>query len=318
MNRAALLCLPLLLAAAACTSTGTDARRDPAPSASTQPAAVEVLGFHIKATDPKAVSMGGQVSQDAIQRCAQRPDLQNVVQLQSLPVQWTGRVVGQDNADALKDCVAAVAGWGLTFAPYPDTPAFKAYTVRPSATLVLNTRLAEEREACFALPGVRVIGQGESQPVIYRVNVGLGQSLAFEQFISKVAGLYVPELDGPPPTLAAGAGEAATWAIDPKAPPQPDATMFTALVSRVACNSGETGEVLRPRIEETPDRVVVTFTVAPQPPGTYGCPGNKHVRVEVRLAEPVGKRVIEDGACRMTLQNGQPVCRDAMRYPVRA
>ncbi len=112
------------------------------------------------------------------------------------------------------------------------------------------------------------------------------------------------------------AGEAATWDIDPDAPPQPDAASFPVLVTRVACNSGETGEVFRPRIEEAQGTVVVTFAVAPQPVGgSYDCQGNKPVRTEVQLAEPVGDRTVVDGACRTSLPNGQPVCRDEQRWP---
>jgi hypothetical protein len=290
----------------------------PAQVAGDAPSA-ELLAFHIKAADAKTVLAGGPASHEAVSRCAQLPGLSDTGVMYSYPAQYAGEVAAGDDAKTLTDCVEAVPGWGVTFTRVPDAAAFRTYTVRPSVRLVANTRLPEQRDACFALPGVDAVGQGESQPVIYKVKVALGQSLAFEQCISRVVGLYVPELDGSPQTPDPGAGEAATWSIDPKAPPQPDATRFTALVSRVACNSGETGEVLTPRIEERHDRVVVTFTVAPQlAGGSYDCQSNTPVRVEVQLAEPVGNRPIEDGACRTTLPNGQPVCRDGMRYPAAA
>jgi hypothetical protein len=65
----------------------------------------------------------------------------------------------------------------------------------------------------------------------------------------------------------------------------------------VGCNSGETGEVLTPTVVEEEDKVVITFTVAPRPPGAASCPGNKPVPYEVTLPSAVGDRALVDGAC---------------------
>lgn len=92
------------------------------------------------------------------------------------------------------------------------------------------------------------------------------------------------------------AGEAAVWNIDSARPPSPRDQSFPALVERLGCNNGETGEVLEPKVIEEPHQVVITFEVAPQD-GPASCPGNKPVRHEVVLTAPVGDRVLVDGAC---------------------
>jgi hypothetical protein len=93
------------------------------------------------------------------------------------------------------------------------------------------------------------------------------------------------------------AGEAAVWNIDTERPPSPGDESFPALVERLGCNSGETGQVLAPEVVEEPDQVVITFTVVPRASGPASCPGNKPVPHEVVLAAPVGDRVLVDGAC---------------------
>ena len=71
----------------------------------------------------------------------------------------------------------------------------RQYHVQPSTTQVLNTNLEAERDACFALPGVAAVGQGESNPVAYVVTVtGEDEVTAFEGCIEDVVGLLVPEL----------------------------------------------------------------------------------------------------------------------------
>ncbi|MEU4420783.1 hypothetical protein AB0F81_09160 [Actinoplanes sp. NPDC024001] len=80
---------------------------------------------------------------------------------------------------------------------------------------------------------------------------------------------------------------------------QRSSTTFTALVSRLGCNSGVTGEVLAPRIEPRRSEVVVTFSVAAKPPGEVAsCQGNDQVPYEVDLGEPLNGRPLVDGQCR--------------------
>lgn len=111
-----------------------------------------------------------------------------------------------------------------------------------------------------------------------------------------VAGCGSGESPGDPSARSA-AGESAVWDVSPDAPPDPSASSFTALVMRVACASGRTGDVLPPSVAEHDDRVVVTFSVAPLPAGDHTCQGNDAVPRTVELDRPLGERVLVDGAC---------------------
>jgi hypothetical protein len=77
----------------------------------------------------------------------------------------------------------------------------------------------------------------------------------------------------------------------------PAATQVDVLVSRIECSGGVTGEVLEPGVVTTETEVVVTFTVAPRPPGAYSCPGNDEVPATVDLGAPIGTRALVDGSC---------------------
>jgi len=59
---------------------------------------------------------------------------------------------------------------------------------------------------------------------------------------------------------------AATWDLAPNQTLDADTTSFTALVTRLGCNSGVTGDVNDPDIELTDAEVVLTFTVSPANP----------------------------------------------------
>jgi hypothetical protein len=92
-------------------------------------------------------------------------------------------------------------------------------------------------------------------------------------------------------------GDAAVWDLKPDQSLERSSTTFTALVSRLGCNSGVTGQVLAPEIRMSESDVVVIFTVAPKQPGPAACPGNDEVSYEVDLGEPLQGRVIVDGQC---------------------
>jgi hypothetical protein len=85
--------------------------------------------------------------------------------------------------------------------------------------------------------------------------------------------------------------------MDLRRPPSPGDRSFSALVERVGCNNGVTGEVLVPEVVEEPDQVIVTFTVAQRAAGAANCLGNKPVPTEVTLTAAVGERTLVDGAC---------------------
>ena len=91
-------------------------------------------------------------------------------------------------------------------------------------------------------------------------------------------------------------GAAAVWHLKPGQNLQRSSTTFTALVWRLGCNSGVTGEVLAPEIDITEAEAVVTFRVAPMQSGGR-CQSNERVPYEVNLGEPLQDRAIVDGQC---------------------
>lgn len=94
-----------------------------------------------------------------------------------------------------------------------------------------------------------------------------------------------------------GGGDAAVWELAPDQRLQPSSTTFTALVSRLGCSSGVTGEVLAPEIRLTESEVVVIFSVAPLEARSGTCQGNDQVPYQVELGEPLGDRALVDGEC---------------------
>jgi hypothetical protein len=116
------------------------------------------------------------------------------------------------------------------------------------------------------------------------------------------------------------ADEAAVWEVAGLERVDAAATSFTANVARLACNSGVTGRVLAPPVDENATTVVVTFTVAPVRPRAVTCPSNNWVPHVVRLDDPLGDRALVDGSC---LPGGEAettsLCsRDGVRYEGRA
>jgi len=93
-------------------------------------------------------------------------------------------------------------------------------------------------------------------------------------------------------------GDAAVWTTDPDALPSSSASTFTALVSRLGCNSGVTGEVMRPGVVLSDTEVVITFTVEAADPRAGDCQGNDAVPYVVDLGQVIGDRALVDGRCR--------------------
>ncbi len=134
--------------------------------------------------------------------------------------------------------------------------------------------------------------------------------------------LPTPSAPTPPAARAKPprSGDSAVWQVAERASIEATATGFTADVSRLACNSGVTGKVLAPSVEETPTTIIVTFAVAPVRPGAKDCQSNNSVPHVVRLREPLGDRVLVDGSC---LPGGDAettnLCnREGVRYDGRA
>jgi len=124
------------------------------------------------------------------------------------------------------------------------------------------------------------------------------------------------EPTGPPPTTtvvepvggsvvelpgsdAAPLGATAVWAVDSAAGVDPAASSFIALVTRLECSGGVTGEVFEPVVEASGSDIVVTFFVAPLDSDLeQSCPENDAVPYEVDLGQPIGTSRLFDGACR--------------------
>lgn len=113
-------------------------------------------------------------------------------------------------------------------------------------------------------------------------------------------------------------GDPASWHLAPGQSLTASSTGFTALVSRMDCNGGVTGQVLPPAIRSTSSEIVVTFTVAAKSPGPAPCQGNNQVPYEVELGEPLRGRALVDGLCgEGGTQAGTAFCEPtATRYPV--
>ena len=96
---------------------------------------------------------------------------------------------------------------------------------------------------------------------------------------------------------ASAPGDAAVWTLKSDQTLQGSSTKFTALVSRLGCNSGATGQVSAPQLRISESEIVVTFAVAPKGPGPATCLGNDEVAYEVDLREPLQGRALVDGQC---------------------
>jgi hypothetical protein len=112
---------------------------------------------------------------------------------------------------------------------------------------------------------------------------------------SEPAGDAVAEPTLAPATVSPDAA-AAVWQLAETGTPDPKASTFDVLVTRVACRSGVTGHVVAPSIQQSADRVVVTFEVTPKD-DVGRCPSNDWVAYRISLGEPLGDRTLVDGRC---------------------
>lgn len=87
------------------------------------------------------------------------------------------------------------------------------------------------------------------------------------------------------------------WELGREKRPVNASTSFTALVSRLGCNNGVTGDVVEPVVEITKSQIIVTFQVTPREPEAANCPGNDLVPYKVELGEPIAGRQLMDGRC---------------------
>jgi hypothetical protein len=95
--------------------------------------------------------------------------------------------------------------------------------------------------------------------------------------------------------LAEGLGLAG-WEWGGAGEPTAGTTAFDALVTELACASGQSaeGRIVGPQIVRATDVVLVVFAVRPRP-GGQDCQGNPSTRVPVNIGEPLGDRELIDG-----------------------
>lgn len=98
-------------------------------------------------------------------------------------------------------------------------------------------------------------------------------------------------------TRTRAGGDAAVWSLGHDQSLQKSSRKFTALVSRLDCNNGVTGQVLAPEIHISESEVVVTFSVVTKQLDRADCPSNDKVSYEVDLGEPLRDRALIDGQC---------------------
>jgi hypothetical protein len=89
----------------------------------------------------------------------------------------------------------------------------------------------------------------------------------------------------------------AAWDIGPDQHLTSGSTGFTAIVTRTGCSGGEQGRPVAPVIEAGASTITITFRMEPHISGGT-CEGTEGVAYRVHLDEPIGTRMLVDGACR--------------------
>lgn len=110
-------------------------------------------------------------------------------------------------------------------------------------------------------------------------------------------------------------GQAALW--EPAAPERiaAESTRVDIAVTRIACASGETGDVELLAVIEASAVIVIHAVAAPLDPAEHHtCQDNEPTVVSVDLEEPVGRRELVDGGCDLGRARWSEVCQDATRW----
>jgi hypothetical protein len=89
----------------------------------------------------------------------------------------------------------------------------------------------------------------------------------------------------------------AAWRFDPAGLPAAGDTTLHLLATELACASGRPigGRLLQPIVLEAGDAVTIALRVRARP-GGQDCPGNPEQAVTVKLAAPIGARLVFDGS----------------------
>lgn len=134
-----------------------------------------------------------------------------------------------------------------------------------------------------------------------------------------VAGCGSSDGEGAGSSGSAGAsgseGDAAVWRLSDADAVSSDATQLDIEVTRLACASGETGDLLPARVSEEGERVVIQVDAVSLGDEGADCQANDWVAVTVDLDEPVGERELVDGACLEGPAEDTIYCETAVRWP---
>jgi hypothetical protein len=163
---------------------------------------------------------------------------------------------------------------------------------------VLRQVLATEQDVPGSLPMNGWIVVGESPVLVEFVARRVDGQYAFVTVEQRDGRWQAGGWGGCRPVAVLEGLSLATWNYAPdEAEPLPDTTTFDAVVNERACTGGqEMGERLQPPMI-TYGATEITIIVAARPlPGGHDCPGNPSTRVTVVLDEPLGERVLRDGA----------------------
>ena len=106
----------------------------------------------------------------------------------------------------------------------------------------------------------------------------------------------------------------ATWELADPAVVTAEATTLEVLVTRLECASGVTGDLEAPAVVYGRDEIVIPVDAAYNGDGAADCRGNDAVPLSITLTEPVGDRVLIDGACRDTGAADTTLCDSPVRW----
>lgn len=109
-------------------------------------------------------------------------------------------------------------------------------------------------------------------------------------------------------------GDPAIWQLKSSDSVTPESRLLDIEVTRLACSSGRTGDVLEPTVVYEGARIVIQVDAAPQEPGAYSCQSNDSVAVVVELGEDIGDRSLADGACLQGEPATTAYCADPVRW----
>jgi hypothetical protein len=86
-------------------------------------AAAAIFGYRVRADNVAAFRAAGEDALTYLEGCLQYPGLSDGERLESDPAQYSGRVAGQDQAEAFQACIEKVPGMTATLTPVDPAPA---------------------------------------------------------------------------------------------------------------------------------------------------------------------------------------------------